>query len=176
MTYTRTQRNGKRGFTLLLAALVSSIALAVGISIFSIVNKQIQLSSMGRDSQFAFYAADGAADCALFWDVRRQVFSTTTPPAPPPDPNAVTCATQSVAVTTTDRTDVSGAWQSTDFSYSYDEPGTPSTHCVNVVVTKAAGASAGTVNTTVHVDGFNTTCAEIATSPRALQRSVELNY
>ncbi len=70
------QGNTKRGFTLLLAALVASIVLALGSSIFTIAKKQITLSSLGRDSQFAFYAADTVAECALYYDVRFSSFAT----------------------------------------------------------------------------------------------------
>jgi Tfp pilus assembly protein PilX len=54
-----------RGFTLLLASLISSLLLILGSAIFVLVQKQIILSSLGRDSQFAFYAADQAAECAM---------------------------------------------------------------------------------------------------------------
>ena len=64
------------GFTLLLAALVASIVLALGSSIFTIAKKQVTLSSLGRDSQFAFYAADTIAECALYYDVRFAAFVT----------------------------------------------------------------------------------------------------
>jgi len=70
-THAHTKKNtGSRGFTLLLAALVASIVLALGTSIYEIATKEVQLSSLGRDSQFAFYAADTAAECALYWDFR----------------------------------------------------------------------------------------------------------
>ena len=72
-----------RGFTLLLAALVSSIVLSLGSSIFLIAQKQVILSSLSRDSQFAFYAADTGAECALYWDLRFNAFSTTTPATAP---------------------------------------------------------------------------------------------
>src|SRR3990167_4752401 len=68
------KRNGERGFTLLLAALVASIVLALGASIFGVAQKELTLSSIGRDSQFAFYAADTGAECALYWDFRHQAF------------------------------------------------------------------------------------------------------
>src|SRR3989344_3251569 len=68
-----------RGFTLLLAALVASITLALGASIFAIAKKEVTLSSVGRDSQYAFYAADTGAECALYWDARHQSFPTSTP-------------------------------------------------------------------------------------------------
>ncbi|KKW45527.1 MAG: hypothetical protein UY98_C0044G0005 [Candidatus Kaiserbacteria bacterium GW2011_GWA2_58_9] len=104
--------NSQKGFTLLLAALVSSIVLALGTSIFQLAQKELTLSSIGRDSQFAFYAADSGAECALYWDVRYQRFPTSTP------------------------------------------------------------ASVGLV----HADGFSTNCGAVESSPRALQRSVELRY
>src|ERR1700677_1297565 len=79
-TENKTQKPKRsRGFTLLLAALVASIALSLGSSIYTIVSKELTLSSIGQDSQFAFYAADTAAECALYWDTRFNWFSTSTP-------------------------------------------------------------------------------------------------
>ncbi len=85
----------ERGFTLLMAALVGALMLALSISIVSIVRKSVTLSSIGRDSQFAFYAADSAAECALYWDIRFQHFATSTPPT------EITCNGQTVPVTCT---------------------------------------------------------------------------
>jgi len=89
----RMKRKGEAGFTLLLAALVASITLALGTAIYSIAVKQVQLASIGRESQFAFYTADTIAECALFWDVRYDYFSTTSPPS------SVTCNNVTVPVT-----------------------------------------------------------------------------
>jgi len=58
------------GFTLLLASLIASLLLSVGLSMFTIAQKEIILSSLGRDSQYAFYAADAGAECALYWDFK----------------------------------------------------------------------------------------------------------
>ena len=69
-----------RGFTLLLSVLIASIVLALATSIFQIARKEITLSSLGRDSQFAFYAADTGAECALYYDVRLHAFGTATDP------------------------------------------------------------------------------------------------
>ncbi len=68
-----------RGFTLLLAVLISSILIALGSAIFDIVSKQIILSSSGRESQFAFYAADTGIECVLYWDNQHNAFGTTSP-------------------------------------------------------------------------------------------------
>lgn len=89
------KNNKNRGFTILLAALVASLVLALGISVFSIAQKQLILSSTGKNSQYAFYAADSAAECALYWDFRHNLFSTSTPPT------EITCDGQTVPVTTT---------------------------------------------------------------------------
>lgn len=71
----------EKGFTLLLAALIASIVLSLGVSIAGLIQKELILSSTGRDSQFAFYAADSGAECALYWDVRKRVFSSASPPS-----------------------------------------------------------------------------------------------
>ncbi|PIT96852.1 hypothetical protein COT82_00915 [Candidatus Campbellbacteria bacterium CG10_big_fil_rev_8_21_14_0_10_35_52] len=71
-------RASRGGFALLYAVLVSSILLAVGLAIFNITLKGLILSSLGRDSQFAFYAADTGVECALYWDIKNNAFATST--------------------------------------------------------------------------------------------------
>ncbi len=63
----------KKGFTLLFAILVSIMILAVGASIINIALKQVVLSGAGRESQFAFYAANTGLECALYWDLNGSV-------------------------------------------------------------------------------------------------------
>lgn len=63
------RRGGARaGFVLLYAVMTSTIILAVGVSIISIALKQLSISTLGRESQYAFYAANTGAECALYWD------------------------------------------------------------------------------------------------------------
>lgn len=64
-----------RGFTMLLASLVASVVLAIGISIFNITLNQFEVSQVGQESQFALYAADTAGECALYWDRKQDAFS-----------------------------------------------------------------------------------------------------
>ena len=70
--------NTKAGFTLLFAVLVTSLALSIGIAIFNISLKELILSSAGRESQLAFFAADSGAECVLFWDFKHNAFATST--------------------------------------------------------------------------------------------------
>lgn len=57
-----------KGYTLLFAVMVSSLVLAVGISILNISKKEFLLSSSARESITAFYAADSALECAVYFD------------------------------------------------------------------------------------------------------------
>lgn len=70
MKNNRIKKINKKGFTLLFAVLISSVALSVGISIFNISIKELKLSTSARESQFALYASDTGIDCAIFWDLR----------------------------------------------------------------------------------------------------------
>lgn len=83
----------EKGFTILLAALIASLVLALGISVFTIAQKQVILASISRSSQYAFYAADTAAECALYWDMRHNHFPTSSPPA------TITCDGETVPIT-----------------------------------------------------------------------------
>lgn len=170
--------HGQRGFTLLLAALISSIVLSLGAAIFQIAQKQITLSGIGRDSQFAFYAADTAAECALYWDFRFGYFATTTPATVvSPDPR---CDGESMAVTVTEGDpSLSPYYPFTKASARMDffkNVSTTGGYCAEVSVRKTLDPSTNSVRTVVHADGYSVACASIATSPRALQRSVELHY
>ena len=148
------------GFTLLLAALISSIVLVLGASIFGIAQKELTLSSIGRDSQFAFYAADTGAECALYWDIRHQYF------APTPPSETPMCDEETLAM--------SGDTSSYPYTVAFEFE--PNGFCVDVEVSKSLNETTGAVDTVVRADGFSTGCALIATNPRTLQRSVELAY
>lgn len=162
----RKHRSSEAGFTILLAALVTSLVLSLGVSVFSIARKSITLSTLGRDSQYAFYAADTAAECALYWDSpARDAFATSTPLASircddPDPPNPITVSNNLPT------------WPNTEFKIGEVTPFEPNGRCAVVTITKRDTQPF----TTIHADGYNVPCAERTTNPRTLQRSVELNY
>lgn len=172
----RSTGEGERGFTLLIAALISSIVLALGASIFALAQKEVTLSSIGRDSQFAFYAADTAAECALYWDFRFSYFGTSTPPdnqvhfeSGIEDPK---CDGQSLNITDQPQT-----YPYTMTSERMDLFRDATSTCVQVSVTKSLDPPpSSALRTLIHADGYSTPCASIDTNPRTLQRSVELHY
>lgn len=50
--------------------LVGSLALAVGLAIYDLTVRELQLSGAATQSQYAIYAADTGAECALYWDTK----------------------------------------------------------------------------------------------------------
>lgn len=71
----------KEGFVSLIALLLANIFLMIGMSVFAISIKELSLSFGGRESNTAFYAADGGMECALYWDIQEEFFATSTPPS-----------------------------------------------------------------------------------------------
>lgn len=61
-------KHTEKGFTLFIALIVSSLLLAIGFSLSTIILKQLVFANSGKESQLAFYAADSGSECALYWD------------------------------------------------------------------------------------------------------------
>jgi hypothetical protein len=57
-----------RGFTIFYATLITGLALAIGLAIYDLTVRELQLSATANQSQQAIYAADAGAECALYWD------------------------------------------------------------------------------------------------------------
>lgn len=69
----------KNGFALLIALIVSSILLVVGVGVAGIGFREMRLASFSNQSEIAFYAAETGLECGLYWDKARP-FSTAVPP------------------------------------------------------------------------------------------------
>lgn len=146
------------GFTLLIAMVVTATLLLVSTGIVSVAVKQAFLASAGRESQFAFYAADTGIECALFWDVRNptgvSAFSATST-------TNITCNEQSFSV--------GGSSGPQTFSFDFDpaDDGSGEPYCTTVTVTKTG------YNTKIESLGYNT-CD--LTNRRRVERAVRVSY
>lgn len=80
MTQNSQRNKSKKGSVLILALIMASILLSVGMGIAGIAMKEVKLSSIGNESGIAFYMADTAAECALYWDVKNPYFTDTLNP------------------------------------------------------------------------------------------------
>ena len=149
----------QRGFTLLIAVLISGILLSLGVAIFNIVSKEIVLSTSGRESQFAFYASDTGIECALYWDYQQDAFATTSALA------EVSCADKDIPLTR-DYDAVSDTYTTT-FNFSL---GTGlASPCSAVEVVREHNPT----RTSVESSGFNT-C--VTTNPRRIERAIRVQY
>ncbi|MBI3573840.1 pilus assembly PilX N-terminal domain-containing protein [Candidatus Kaiserbacteria bacterium] len=155
----------QRGFTLLLAVLISSILIALGSAIFDIVAKQILLSSSGRESQFAFYAADTGIECGLYWDNKQDAFNVTSPLV------QVSCGGQTVPLTRTydpNPPDNPGHPRlTTTFSFNFD--GVTTGACADVKVIRNYAP------TTTDMSSFGHNTCDL-TSPLRLERAIRVKY
>jgi hypothetical protein len=64
-------KKGQYGFALLFSVLLSSLLLSIGLSIFRIALKELDISSASRYSINAFYAADSGRECISYWDTKK---------------------------------------------------------------------------------------------------------
>jgi Tfp pilus assembly protein PilE len=140
----------QRGFTLLIAIILSTVVLTVGLALLDVAYKQVILSSTAKQSQAAFYNADSALECALFYDQKKDSFDFST---------------------TTDFTVTNGTYNGSDPTVHITKFAIP---CVG------GGISASTTiykytngATSLYADGFNT-CT--ATDPRRVDRGLKATY
>ncbi len=162
-----------RGFTLLLASLIASLLATIGLAMFAIAQKEIRLSSMGRESQFAFYAADTGAECALFLNYVHNAFATSTTFT---DETLAKCDGEQLIKLAGQPTFLGGPSGVTQFKYNLNgvgPTGVAKDYCVSVRVEK--DYSNGHERTQINSLGYNVACSERATSNRTLERSVQMN-
>jgi len=150
-------RQRRTGFTLLLSLIVVSILLSIGLGIFEVIMREIRISSIGRESQIAFYAANAGAECAFYWDLTTDAFAQDT---------NITCGDfyGSKATTDSDGNKIFSFNLGTG-SGSFDKV------CVEVKVDKSEVLTTGI--TTVESRGSNMVCN--GSSPIKVQRAIRLN-
>lgn len=145
-----------RGFTLLMSVLIASVLLALGYEIYNLAIKEVTLSSAGRESQFAFFAADTGVECALWADSKLDAFATT---------SAVTELDCGTATSTLAR-QANGSDYITTFSVTTGA-GTR-TQCTDIIVTRQDPKK-----TIVESFGHNTCNTQ---DPLRLERAIRVTY
>lgn len=147
-----------KGFTLLIAVILAAVILAIGLALLDIAYKQVLLSSAAKNSQYAFYAADAALECALYYD--QQVGSFPRPPGTPL-PSPISCTGQnniSVSITNTVSTSTS----------SFSIPCAGGGNSASVQVAKSASGL-----TIIYSYGYNV-CG--ASDPHRIERGIKVSY
>ena len=168
-----------RGFTIFFGVLVASLALAIGIAIYDITVRQLELSGTLAQSQLAIYAADTGAECALYWDSKctlsgcafGSIFATSSTSVPPT--TGMKCNAQDVTPPLASIVGTATAATSTFQMYVSAPSGvSATTTCAKIQVGKSVTAS-GVIYTNIVSSGYNN-C--IVGSDNRLERVLQLNY
>ena len=106
-----------KGFTLLIAIVVTSMMLIVSFVVANVALKQLVLADAGVESQYAFYNADSGADCAVYWDLKRgnngiSPFATSTAGSISCGSNTVTTGSQTISTVPTQPSVIGGGGNS----------------------------------------------------------------
>ncbi|MDP3661470.1 MAG: hypothetical protein Q8R17_01280 [bacterium] len=156
----------KNGFTLLFASLVGSLLLAIGIATFNIVLRELDLSSVARESHVAFYAADSGWECAFYHDRKRPaVFATSTNSLSIPNPTTIRCRNGNIGVSST-RESLSAV---STFRIPLD-----GTACADVTVSKIDDNQDKISATIIESRGKNDCTAN--PNPNRVERAIRVKY
>src|SRR3989338_10991559 len=121
------ERSESKGFTLFIAMVVMGTLLLIAAGITSLAVKQSFISSTGRESQHAFYAADTGIECALYWDIQNPTGSSAFKLS---TGSQISCNNQTMTV---------GGNAISTFTFNL----LPDPYCVAVTVTKTGGGGPG---------------------------------
>lgn len=174
----RTIKDGRKvnkGFAMLFAVLVSSVLLAIGLSIFNLTVKELALSSSGRESQFAFFAADTGAECALYWDIKgSQIFATSSADSTPTpsNPDCVDSFGASGPQYISINNYVTRTLDSATTQFELTIPQSSGDYCAIVTVEKSS--SDGFLSTTIDSRGYNLPCD--STDSNRVERALKITY
>lgn len=150
-----------RGFTLLIAVILSTVALTVGLSLLDVSYKQIILAGGAKQSGYAFYNADTAMECALYYDQKLNAFDRIAPlPAA-----SISCGGSPIS---SYLRNVSGATTTTTFQAANALSST------TVVKTDGTSTCAGTgIFNCFYTSGFNNSAAN---DTRRVERGLKASY
>lgn len=155
----------KKGFAMLFSVLISSMLVVIGLSIFNITLKELTISTSGRESQIAFYAANSGMECALYWDLKQNAFATSTD-----DYNNRIVAENIIAncngVPVNSAPSMSGSEAVTSASNIQVTDANGS--CFDITISKTPDVSAGKMTTTIESQGKNI----CGTSGRRVERGL----
>ncbi|MEK7114075.1 MAG: pilus assembly PilX N-terminal domain-containing protein [Patescibacteria group bacterium] len=156
----------QQGFALLVAVIFMSVMLTLGLALSSLGYKQQVLASGAVASQYAFYVADAALECALHADQRLNLFAF--PPSQPPPQlvPSITCDGSDTPVS------VPQQWSPSLWILTYRLSLDAGTHCADVTVYKPSPNSGTTY---IFSQGYDVSCSTVASPDEARFVSRGLN-
>jgi Tfp pilus assembly protein PilX len=163
----------KNGFALLVAVIFMSVVLTIGLALGSLGYKQQILASGAIESQYAFYAADAALECALYADQQQNAFDYASHNAGTP-PSATPC--DNASGTTLNYSYTTGTAGRLYFAqrFSLDS----GKRCADVTIYKNAAPDAANMTTYIFSQGYDVSCATVAgpSGARFVSRGENAHY
>lgn len=160
------QRQKRKGFTLIISVLISSILLSIGLAMFNISLKEALLSSIGKESQTSFFASDSGIECVVYWEYTYQL-----PPDPPSVFDAVVVAADVPCINTSgangitvDSSSCAGGICTHNLTY---RPGASSDECARISIQKDSSVP----STVIESRGYNTCDTN---DPRRTERAIRI--
>ncbi|MBI3634052.1 MAG: hypothetical protein HY228_00325 [Candidatus Yonathbacteria bacterium] len=144
------QYSTQKGATLLIAVLMASVMLSVGLGVYQRTYKELYFASFWKQAQIAFAAADSGLECAMYVDLH-----------PPILPALPTCfgTVYSIVITPPGVPGVGGEFEANT-----------SGGCAIVTITKNSSQPF----TTIESRGYNDVCG--STNPRRVERGLRIDY
>lgn len=157
----------KRGYALIVSLIVMSVMLSFGLSLGALAYKQQILSSGAIESQYAFYAADAALECALYADQQNPETFDYASHSLIIHPGVITC--NGVAATEVAGSYVYDSVSATPHLSVTDRVDLGVKQCADVTVYKYA-----TGQTVIYSQGYDVSCAVVTTpgNQRIISRGV----
>ena len=146
------------GFAMLFTVLIVTLILSIAIGISNLTLRQTILSSLARDSQAAFSAADSAVECGLYYDITQNTFPS--PMNPGGAPATITCGYRTLTL------DASSS--SLDYLIYAEQGADPAQYCYSILFDKS------TVLGTSIVQGRGYNICSV--NPRQVERALETRY
>lgn len=168
--------NKKGGFVALFAVLISAVVLAITLGISNTAYKEVFLTSQARDANYAFFAADSGAECALYADLNKASFGSSTA-------GNFDCAGISPVPVLS---------SGTQFSFDLNLNNSTNNSCAKITIDKDfqstvtdpdTGALVTISSTKIESLGYNISCTEVDAynlspnpSLRVVQRAIRVTY
>jgi len=170
------KNNYKKGITLFVAVLVASVATLFSFAISDIALREVLLAQTGKDSQEAFFAANSGIECALFWDLKKGIFTPDTEGPIICNENTGTSVDMDRGLNGEDEVWSLSENSNVEFAF-FDGDGEKREPCfvIDSVIKEVDKEGGETVSilTEIIVKGYNTCDTE---SPRRLERAIRIEY
>lgn len=165
----------QRGFALLISVIFMSVMLTFGLALASLAYKQQILTSNAIESQYAFYAADAALECALYADQQQNLFdyATYSLGVHPLLISTVACADTPFFATELSYSSALGNTYIDSQRFSLDG----GKHCADVTIYKSSPDSGKA--TYIFSQGYNIPCASVGAvgnNSRFVSRGLNAHY